>query len=469
MPGILFLQTDWLEHLGPLYLAGFLRAKGVKAGLLISRSPKKILYEISRARPDLLGVSLASAGHKSILNLLAKIKALSQIPILLGGPHPTFFPEALANPAIDFIIRGEAEESLEQLMTALGNNLSLEKVPGLGYKQNGQLKYNQPARLLENLDQIPFPDRSLYLRYGFFRRLSMRRVITCRGCPFHCRYCFNAPLREFYQGCGKYVRQRSPENIIAELKELKAISRTINFVDDSFGLNRQIALELFARYRKEIGLPFIINLRPEQVDPELAKALSQAGCWCAQIGIESGNDRLRENVLGRKISKEQIQSAVHCLQEQKIKILSYNMLGIPGENLDQGFETIRLNRELKIEFPRFSIFQPYPGTELGEEIVRKGLAKREDLLDKFSASYFHQSPLKLPEIRKLENLQKLFLPAIRFASLEPLIKNLARLPRNPLFDLIFLSALALQYRRATNLSISETLEYGLKNLSLYFS
>lgn len=461
------MQTDWLEHLGPLYLSAYLKQKGFETSLFISRSPKKIAQEIQKTMPEILAFSLSSAGHKRALELLSQVKKHTNIPVVIGGPHPTFFPEVLAHPAIDFIIRGEAEQSLLELLNALTDKSSLEKVPGIGYKKNRELKYNPPPPLIENLDQLPFPDRSLYLRYGFFRRLKMRRVITCRGCPFNCRYCFNAPLREIYHNRGKYVRQRSPENIISELKQLKPISQTINFVDDSFGLNPEIAMELLARYEKEIQLPFIINLRPEQVNSRLAQALAKAGCHCAQLGIESGNDALRENILGRKISKETIKASVAYLKENGIKVLTYNMLGIPGETLENGFETIRLNRELQIDFPRFSIFQPYPGTELGEEVVKKGLAKREELLEKFSGSYFHKSPLNLPEIRHLENLQKLFLPAIKFPSLEPLIKHLVKLPRNPVFDLAFLSPLALQYRRATNLSISETIEYGLKNFFLY--
>ncbi len=468
MPGILFLQSDWLEHLGPLYLSAFLKSQGLDAGLVISRSPKKIMAEINRVQPDLLGISLASAGKRSALELLERIKALSQTPVVLGGPHPTFFPETLAHPAVDFIIRGEAEEGLFQLISALKNNSGLENVPGLGWKKEGELKYNPPAKLLENLDRLPFPDRSLYFRYGFFRRLSMRRVIACRGCPFQCRYCFNAPLREYYKGCGKYVRHRSPENIIAELRELKAVSRTINFVDDSFGLDQGLAMELFAQYETEIRLPFIINLRPEQVNEKLARALAKAGCHCAQVGIESGNDQIRGQILGRKISAEQIRAAVKYLKQQGIKVLSYNMLGIPGENLEQGFQTIRLNRELKIDFPRFSIFQPYPGTELGEEIIRKGLARREELWEKFSPSYFRSSPLSSAEISRLSNLQKLFRPAIKFPILEPLLKKLVSLPRNPAFDLVFLASIAAQYRKAANLSVSETMEYGLRNLALYF-
>ena len=468
MPGVLFLQSDWLERLGTLYLSAFLKTKNIPSNIIITRSPKKLSEEIERLKPALLAVSIASAGHQAMLEFLREAKPQIKIPVVAGGPHPTFFPEALADPALDFIIRGEGEESLQQLFLAHKDGSGFDQVPALGYKKDGGLKFNAPSKLLEDIDQLPFPDRALYFQYGYFRRLRMQRVLTCRGCPFNCAYCFNAALKEFYKGCGKYVRQRSPENVIAELKSILPKSDTFNFADDSFGLNRGFADEFLARYQAEIKRPFIVNLRPEQVDAELAKKLGDAGCYCAQVGIESGNDRLREQLLGRKVSKEEIRAAVRLLHERGLKVLSYNMLGLPGETLENGFETVRLNSEMKIDFPRFSIFQPYPGTRMGEDAVANGLANKEELLKNLSGSYFHKSVLKMPGIRELENLQKLFAPAVKFPGLEPLLKKLAKLPPNPVFELIFLSSIAAQYRKATNRSFTETIEYGFRNLSLYF-
>jgi len=468
MPGALFLQTDWLDHLGPLYLSAFLKSRGIPAGIIITRSAKRLIKEVERTQPEIVAVSLSSAGHRIALDLLQEAKAALKIPVILGGPHPTFFPEALASPAVDFIIRGEAEESFYQLILALRQGRDFARVNGLGYKKDGELKFNPAGKLDEDLDQIPFPDRSLYSRYGYYRRVQVQRVITCRGCPYNCSYCFNASLKDFYRDSGKYVRQRSAQNVIAELKAILSQTRTVNFADDSFGLDRNFADEFLDRYGKEIRLPFIVNLRPEQVSQDYAKKLAQAGCYSAQIGIEAGNDELRERVLDRKVSKEEIRSAVRYLQDQGIKVLSYNMLGLPGESLEQGFETIRFNRELKVEFPRVSIFQPYPGTELGKEMVRKGWANDQELFNNLSGTYFNKSVLKMPEIRELENLQKLFAPAIRSAALEPLIKKLIKLPGNPLYEMIFLFSIAAQYQKATNRSLPETIEYGFKNLALYF-
>jgi len=467
MPEVLFLQFDWFEHLGILYLSAYLKERGIKTALLITRSPKKLVKKVNQLQPRLLAISLLSAGYKKPLEILEKAKAQLNCPVVVGGSHPTFFPEVLSHPALDFIIRGEGEESLYLLVQALKGEISLKEVPGLGYKSEGELKYNPLGNLVEELDSLPFPNRKLYFGYGYYRRLGMRRVITARGCPYSCRYCYNARLRSFYPG-QKYFRQRSAENVIRELKEMRSYTRVVNFVDDSFGINPEFRREFLERYAQEVKLPFIVNLRPELVDKEFAGLLARAGCYCAQLGIESGDEALRQKLLGRKTRDEQIISAVHYLKELGIKILAYNMLALPGESLEQGLKTIQLNQKLGVDFPRFSIFQPYPGTELAEELVREGKASQNQLLKALEGSYFHSSPLESREIKNLENLQKFSSLLIKFPGLEPAVKKLVLLRSNPVFDLVFLLSMAFQYKQATARSLRETLELGIRNLSLYF-
>ena len=144
------------------------------------------------------------------------------------------------------------------------------------------------------------------------------------------------------------------------------------------------------------------------------------------------------------------------------------MLALPGESLEQGLKTIQLNQKLGVDFPRFSIFQPYPGTELAEELVREGKASQNQLLKALEGSYFHSSPLESREIKNLENLQKFSSLLIKFPGLEPAVKKLVLLRSNPVFDLVFLLSMAFQYKQATARSFRETLELGIRNLSLYF-
>jgi anaerobic magnesium-protoporphyrin IX monomethyl ester cyclase len=474
MAKVLFIQTDWFEHLGLLYLSACLSQRGHKAELRIGRRARTLIREIRRLEPDLVAMTATTGSHQLVLSLARSIRQSFRGPLILGGPHPTFFPEVLADPGIDMICRGEGETTLADLLERLHDPTSHQDIPGLSIKTEEGISVSPPARLIENLDTIPFPDRDLYFRnYAFFRRSSMRRVITMRGCPYECTYCYNRALKDLYRGLGPYVRQRSVENVLEEIRTFSARPgrgkpRTLNFVDDTFALNRKWTLEFLERYSCEFSYPFIINTRAELLDEELISALAQAGCYCVQIGIETGDETLRREILGRKVSNEIIRKASAWLSESGIRVLTYNMLGLPAETIDQAFATMELNQELRADFPRFSIYQPYPKTALAEKARELGLIQEDLDTNRISESYFQKSVLNRADIHLFENLHKLFYPAVRWPRTRPLLKRLIKVPPNPLFHLAFLISIGAQYARATNRTLRETLELGLRSLRNYF-
>jgi radical SAM superfamily enzyme YgiQ (UPF0313 family) len=390
----------------------------------------------------------------------------------MGGAHPTFFPEVLNHPALDLICRGEGEVPLATLLDRIEQGRPYHDVPGLWAKADGKVIENPLADLIADLDSLPFPARDLLDREDpWFKRSAMRRVLTGRGCPHQCSYCFNQSLREMLNGKGPYVRLRGVDHVMAELKTIAAEgAKTVNFTDDTFGLKRSWALELLDRHRAEIKLPFIVNLRPEQVDAELARALKNAGCHCAQIGVESASPQLRRDLLGRETTDLELESAARLIKESGIRLLTYNMVGLPGETLEQAAATLEWNARLKVDFPRVSIFQPYPRTAIGERILAENEAARASLAPgRIGESYFRNSPLQGDSFRRIENLHKLFLPYLKLPAARPALRALTRLPGNPIFDLVFLASLGLQYRAATNRTWSETAVLGLRNLRAYFS
>jgi len=296
----------------------------------------------------------------------------------------------------------------------------------------------------------------------------MRRLVTMRGCPYRCAYCYNGTLQDILHGRGRYLRQRSVENVLAEVRTIPG-PKTINIVDDTFGVKREWALLFLDRYRREFGWPLIVNARIELLDEELIRALKAANCHCVQIGLESGDAKVRERVLGRKVSDDTIAAAAESLHRHGLKFLTYNMIGLPEETLDQALTTLALNGRLRADYPRVSLFQPYPRTALGDQARALGLVAPDYAADQVSESYFRRSVLRRPDIRRFENLQKLFWPAVRWPRLRPAVLALTRLPPNPLFDLIFLASIGLQYRAATNRPLRETVALGIKNLRAYFS
>ncbi len=474
MAKVLFIQTDWFEHLGILYLSACLRERGHKVELRIGRRSRALIREIRRIEPDLVAMTATTGSHQLVLSLTRSIRQSWSGPLILGGPHPTFFPEVLSDPGIDMICRGEGEKTLVDLLERLHAPSFYQDIPGLSIKTQEGISIFPPARLIENLDAIPFPDRGLYLRnYGFFRRSSMCRLITMRGCPYECTYCYNRALKDLYRGLGPYVRQRSVENVLEEIRTLSARSarrkpRTLNFVDDTFALNREWTLKFLEEYPREFSYPFIINTRAELLDEDLISALAQAGCYCVQIGIETGDETLRREILGRRVSNEVIRKAGARLSESGIRVLTYNMIGLPGETIDQAFATMELNEKLKADFPRFSIYQPYPQTALAEKARELGLIQQDLDTNRMSESYFQKSVLNRADIHLFENLHKLFYPAVRWPRIRPLLRRIIRISPNPLFHLAFLVSIGAQYARATNRSLRETLELGLRSLRNYF-
>jgi radical SAM superfamily enzyme YgiQ (UPF0313 family) len=469
MAHLLFVQTDWFEHLGILSLAASARARGHRVSLIIGRDPELTVARVVEAAPEVAAFSATTGAHRGALALVRSLRPYFPGKIIMGGPHPTFFPEVIAEPGLDAVCRGEGEAALTDFLDRIDSGQALAGTPGFWIKQEAEIVSRGEPGLVRDLDALPSPARDLLEDADpFFRGHSMRRVMAGRGCPYQCTYCFNQAMREMVAGQGPYVRLRGVDNVMAELKTIAAAGRrTINFVDDTFGLKKSWAMELLERYRSEIGLPFIVNLRPEQVDHELAKALRDAGCYCAQVGIESANRRLRREVLNRDVDDETLTQAAARIKEAGIKLLTYNMMGLPGETLEEAEQTLEWNARMKVDFPRLSLFQPYPRTELGDLALRS--QGGEPCLDKISESYFRRSPLKGKEARRIENLHKLFLPFLRFPSTRPLIRKLTRLPANPLFDLIFLASIGLQYRRAVNMGLAETVRLGFRSLGTYFS
>ena len=300
MARVLFIQTDWLEHLGTLYLSAVLKRGGHECSLLITHNSSKAVKAVLDYEPDIVAMSATTGSHYSVLEIGQAIKnqassLKSQVLIALGGPHATFFPEVINEPSLDLICRGEGEDPLQELCRRIDQGEDFTDVPGLWVKTDTKIYENQLALLIKDLDTLPFPNRSLYTdSYPVFRKVSMKRVIFSRGCPYNCTYCFNQSLKELTKGLGPYLRLRSVDNTIEELRLLKeAGARTINVSDDTFAFKRNWALEFLNRYKSEIQIPFIINARAELLDEDLTIKLAEAGCYCVQIGVESGSPVIR--------------------------------------------------------------------------------------------------------------------------------------------------------------------------------
>ncbi|MEE9169518.1 MAG: radical SAM protein [bacterium] len=437
MARLLFLQNLEYEFLGPMYISSMVKQNAHECQLALGQTLADFSSIIDDYRPDIVGFSVMSGSHSWGREMAAEIKHSYGIPNVFGGAHPTFFPKFAEEEPVDMIARGEGEETMLDVMDRIDQGKPFDDVPNLSLKKNGGLVHKPFRDLRRDLDDYPFPDRHLYdtLNKRFDR--SVRNVITSRGCPFHCTFCFEDAMRELYRGKGKYVRIRRIDKVIEECKQLKSETdvRIIYFADDVFGMSKRWLYDFLPVYRREVGLDFICLVRADIVasDDEYAYRLAEGGCRSVFFGVESGNEKLRNIVLKKQLTDEQIISAAELLHDAGIKFRTYNIMGLPEETLEDAISTVELNIKLKADYPWCSIFSPFPGTELTEYALRKGYLDEQFEPSGLSTSFFIKSDLKMPNIMEICNLQKFFQTAVLWPATFPIIKQLIRLKPNRLF------------------------------------
>ncbi|MBN2054043.1 B12-binding domain-containing radical SAM protein [bacterium] len=448
MARVLFLQNFWFEFLGTMYLSAILKQDGHQVDLFIEGGESDLMASVAAFKPDLVGMYCTTGDHIWALRTAARVKTVSGARIILGGPHPTFFPEIIEDTHIDYVCRGEGEEAVRELARALDGGLPDSAIRGLWTKSDGTVHRNELAPPLRDLDELPLPDRDIYYkRYELLRENPSKHFITGRGCPFTCSFCCNKAYNELYRNCGPIVRRHAPERVITEILAVadKYPLKSVRFDDEVFLLKPSWILAFLEMYRQRVNIPFTCLIRADLTTEENISAMSRAGCYAAYFGIESGNDRLRQEVLKKTITRDAIMRTAHYLHKYGIAIGTFNMLGIPGETLDEAMETVAINQRIRTEYPWASIVQPYPRTELLEIARERGVLEEDLRPEDFSASYFNRSVIKNPQQDQLINLHRLFYIAVKAPPLLPMIRLLIMLPPNKLFDLLFSASFGYRY------------------------
>jgi radical SAM superfamily enzyme YgiQ (UPF0313 family) len=437
---ILFVSKyEFYEPLGIMSLSSFLKKHRLDCYFIDIKLEKNFTEEIQKISPDIIAYSITTGNAKFYQKLNLELKKKFKFFSFFGGPHCTFFPEFISEEGVDAICRGEGEYPFLELVDNLEKEKGITKIKNLWIKINGEIYKNEVRNLIEDLDTLPFPDRDLVNKYKQYKKMHMRTLMTGRGCPYKCTYCFNHSYNKLYQKKGKIVRKRSIENVIKELKFIQKIyhPRKFQFWDDTFNIDYKWTLDFCDVYRKEIHIPFSVTPRVNLVNEEIVKALKNAGCITIATSIESGNDYLRNKILKRGLSEKQTIDACNLFNKYGIKVLMGNMIGLPDETLDMAFETMAFNTKCKPSYAWISIFQPLPRTELSNYSIEKGYFNGN--FDSLDGSFYNKSVLKLKDIRKMERLHHLFSLGVEFPILIPLIKILIRLPLNGFYKFLFIA------------------------------
>lgn len=405
---ILFVYTDintmgfggMSYHFGIGMLSAVLKQSGHETRLFHAQNKsqlKRIFKEVDSFKPDVIGFTSDTSQIGYVKETLLALRKLNVFTIL-GGCHASLYPNCLAETeGLDAICVGEGEETLQDLMDVLGRNGDVNNVRGLWTKRStGKIVSNPTRPFILDLDALPFSDYDLFdfqsiINSNFGRVLFM----LSRGCPFTCTYCSGPALSRLQKG--RYVRFMSIERALDEIRYVKSKYRfeAIMFVDDTFTSDKEYVFEFCTRYKKSINIPFEVNARVETISGDLLKALREAGCFRISMGVEHGNEDFRVNVLGRKMSNDQIIQAFTMIKEAGIACKSFNMVGLPFETKLLHKSTIELNKQIKPEAHVCTIFQPYPGTKLYD------ICKENDFLDyngrTFEAFSWRGTPLSMSD------------------------------------------------------------------------
>jgi len=365
--------------LGITLLGTILRDAGYEIKLLDASFDKdlvRVKNAITAFSPDIVAVSCSTDLMPNGTEILAAAIENGYVTIA-GGPQPTIAPlETLKNPAIDFIVIGEGEVTLAELIRTIGINGELSRVSGIGFKENGTPVINPAREFISDLDSLPIADRELLDTFPRYLEGLALNVSGIRGCPFKCTFCQPTLFNLF----GKNIRSRSPENMVKELATLyqRYKIRDFFFVDDLFTVSR-VWLEGFRDALARAGLTnrlrFSINSRVDLIDAEIIKLLKSINTYYLLLGLESGSQKML-NVCKKGTTVQQGKDAVHLARNYGIRTHAYILLGLPGETHETLKATEELLEELRPDTVHISVATPFIGTELFDQCCKEGSLQR---------------------------------------------------------------------------------------------
>jgi len=433
-PGTYDIEPGGWYAEGLAAMAASLRAAGHQPALLHLTTPpdrERFIAAVRQQNPALVAITARSSAFPYCQQYTQWAKESLSAPVVWGGYHPTLAPEeCLATPGVDGICLGEGDEAVVELAEALAQGKDPTSIRSFWFNTPSGPVRNPVRALVEDLDVLPIPDFALFDRPRLVAtRTAVATGMVSRGCPFRCGYCSNHRQRAVYPNSSHYPRFRSPGNAMEYLRQLKNWYpgvRELRFLDNVFGLSRAWVEEFCAMYAREIGLPFSCNQRPDMVTPESLKLLAQAGCRTIYMGIESGDEEIRRQVLGRRVSDERLVQVFRSCRELGITTVAYNMVGLPGEDRRRALATIKINAACRPASVVVSVFSPYPGTDLYDVSVEKGFVPPQ--LDYRARTFLDQPDFTRQEVAVMRLYFRPLVRLYRLAAGIPLLgKGMTRL------------------------------------------
>lgn len=353
---------------------------------------KEIEETIGAYRPDIVGITTLTPPMKHVVQITKIAKKINpRCKVVLGGVHPTAFPErTIEESGADFAVIGEGEITFYEIAKGVAeNNLNPKEILGICYKNgDGKIIKNKARPYMENLDSIPVPARQLYDLKKYYsaptKKVSdepmVTPILTSRGCAFRCVHCISNVL------WSRAVRFRGSDNVIAEIEECvnKYGIREFNVLDDTFTLKKDRLMEICRKIiEKKLKIYWVCFSRVNTIDEEMAEMMYKAGCRKISFGLESGSQKILD-LMHKSATVEMGRKAVSAIRKHKIEAHASFMFGNLGETKETIKETIRFAKSLDIDNATFFITSPLPGTHLYEVSKEKGYINENTKWEEFA-------------------------------------------------------------------------------------
>lgn len=330
---------------------------------------------VAACAPQIVGLTVLTEKIDAarLISRLAK-DTLPNITVVWGGPHPTVRPaECLGFPEVDFVVRGEGDNTLVELTRAILAPGDVPSIPGVSrYSTNQKLESGAPSALQDDLDTLPRPDWDAILSdddWPAVQNGGRLDLMTGRGCPFQCQYCASAAM------WGRRVRYHSIDRVLSDIDELERLSgkRRVYFQDDSFTLHRsrvETFCDSLARQRRPTDWTCLT--RADLMDVSLARRLKETGCRFVTFGVESASPRILE-IVQKDITIEQTDQAMAACREAGLKYGAFYMVGLPDETESDVRLTVEHMQRSGAAIVSVNVYIPYPGSALHDRVVDMGL------------------------------------------------------------------------------------------------
>jgi radical SAM superfamily enzyme YgiQ (UPF0313 family) len=371
--------------LGIITLGTLLREKGHEVWCYDSSfdpGPERVINDLKQKKPDVVGVSCLTDFIPSASKIIKEAKKLGAHTVV-GGPHPTIMPEAILQdiPELDFAVMGEAENSLPLLLEKIEAGEDTSSIKGIAFRQNGEIINTGKPEPIDDLDEIPVPDRDLLDVNDVYLKSRAINMHASRGCPFNCTFCQPTLERLF----GKKVRYQGAKRVAEEIKECNKKYGITDFFfhDDTFTIKKkwlQSLVDELDRAGLRDGFRYVVNSRVDTFDEERAELLRKMGVYYVLFGVETGSQEILDS-LKKGTTIAQAKNAFKICKKFGFRTHAYILLGSPCETKETLAATEDIIEKLKPNTVHISIYTPLKGTYLADECEKEGKITVDDYSD----------------------------------------------------------------------------------------